>query len=195
MASRPSATLWTRMEIFQTSPNGKEWSNIFWYKQGAPVPLGNVQTDAIAIYSQVAGDLSALQHSSVTIQGASVVVNNNALSYGVEVYQAVVGLLANAITPEDVSAVVQRLSASPGPDTRGRIYISGIDTSLVNGSYLSTAGETAVDAFCFAENSPIAASVMYSPYIFGPKSAQFTALSVWNRVNLLATNRRRRPRF
>lgn len=194
MPSRP-AGLWVRMELFCNGTEGKEWSNIFWYKPAAPPPLGNYQTDAIAIYTYVSADLVTLMNSNTKCVGAVVVFNDGAFSYGVEVYQELPGTLNVHMVPEDVSLVVQRLSAAPSKDKRGRIFVAGLDSSMIEGSYLSPAGVTAAAAFAVNEATPIVGSVNYDPYVFGPKTGDFHLVTVWNPVQLLATNRRRRPRF
>lgn len=195
MSSRP-AGVWTRAEIYFVGNDTKEWSNIFWWKPGAATPVTDRVPDALTIITTLAGNFAPLQSATVKSIGGVVEFNDGTGTYGVDIYQDQVGSLMADPIPEDVSAVVQRLTATSGPSGRGRIFISGVDSSLAAGSYLSTAGVTAVAAFATNMGMPIGgATQMYAPYFFSATTSAFLAVMKWYPVNLLATARRRRPRF
>lgn len=197
MSSRPpTGTLWTRAEVFMTSSFAKEWSNIFWFQQSAAVGYTNYQSAADQIYSTINAALSVILTTGATIEGAQVVFNDGAGSYGIEVYNEISGSVAGNAVPEDVSAVVQRVTATPGKSGRGRIFFAGLPESFVNGSYLSTLGETAFGGLQGTLQAGIVSGgITFTPYFFSPKTGAFLPTTAFNYVSLLATNRKRRPRF
>lgn len=195
MASRP-AGIWVRVELFFNTVNGKEWSIIFWLKPAAFPTTGQQFDDAHDILVFLTNAFLPVTTADVTLVGTSTVFNDGTGSYGVEDYTSGVGSVAGNLVPEDVSLVVQRLTAAPGPTKRGRIFIAGIPESFVKGSYLSPTGETAFDALASTLNGPITAtSGNYDQYHFSPTDSSFTIVTRWQAVRLLATNRKRRPRF
>jgi len=197
MSSRPAlGVLWTRVEIYFVGPFQKEWSNIYWFQQSAAVGAANYESAAAAIYGQLAANHSNCMVTTATIEGAYISFNDGAGTYGVPVYAATPGTIAGNALPEDVSAVVQRLTATPGPDGRGRIFVAGLPESFSNGSYLNAAGLAALSAFALVLATGVTVgAVTFNPMFFSPKTDLLLAIILWNEIELLATNRRRRPRF
>lgn len=195
MQSRPTG-IFTRVEVFFNTKLGKEWSNIFWFKADGATPASEYVPDAQAIYDQLQTTLVDLTTTEVTVEGCVVVFNDGTGSYGVEVYQAHPGTVTATLIPEDVSAVVQRLTVTSGPSGRGRIFFAGLPETFVTGSYLSDVGATAFGAASadLQVDFP-GASVTYSPFFFSPTTGYFARVQNFIPVALLATNRKRRPRF
>lgn len=195
MTSRPFGA-WTRLEIYFNTSLGKEWSNIMWYKQSAAVSPGNFVSDANALMTAVQTLFGSVQATPVQSPGGTVTFNDGTSSYGVEVYTGGSGAISGLLMPEDVSAVVQRLTGAGGPTNRGRLFVTGLPETYGAGSYLSGPGLAALQAFAAASLTPINGSVVtYSPYLFSPKAMTYNQITNMVAVNLLATNRKRRPRF
>lgn len=195
MPSRPIGN-WTRLEVFFNGALSKEWSNIFWFIQSAMVPTADIKGDTALLKDYWANQAASVQSSSVSSIGCVATINNGTGSYSAEDYGAVPGTLMNDPIPEDNAVVVQRLSATAGPSGRGRIFVAGIDNSLVTGSYLNVAGTAAFTAIATALLMPVAgATVMYAPATFSPNTGNLLPITSWETVDLIGTNRRRRPRF
>lgn len=197
MPSRPAAGIkWVRLEVFFSTTLGKEWSNIFWFQMSGAGSVADYQNDAQPLMAAIQAALSPVGTPQVTSEGGVVTFNGGTGSYGVEVYNTVTGTETGDLVPEDVSCVVQRLSGTIGPSGRGRIFVAGIPQLHVLGSYLSTAGITAFGNLALALNSPVTpGAITYTPAFFSTTTGLFAVITEWNEVQLLATNRKRRPRF
>lgn len=195
MPSRPGG-LWVRAEIFFQTIYGKEWSNIFWYKPTL-IPTGaDLFTDAHTILVTLANIYALITTAEVTIVGAQILFNDGTGTYGVEDYTPTLGTVAGALVPEDISVVVQRNTSTAGASHRGRIFVAGIPASFVKGSYLSPLGQTDMGNFAAALVPDISGvTSTYKGYNFSPTGGHFEEVIAWQEVSLLATNRKRRPRF
>jgi hypothetical protein len=197
MPSRPGAgVMWTRVETFFQGSFAKEWSSIFWFLNSGAVAPADYKGDSLALHVAIVDAILPMMASTNECVGSSVVINNGAGSYGSEVYAEAPGSIVQTAIPEDVSLVVQRLTGNAGPSNRGRIFIAGLPETFVTGSYLSTVGLAAAATLVTALQTAVAGNVVtYTPATFSQKDGILTAVTSWFPVALLATNRRRRPRF
>lgn len=199
MPSRPTAGQWVRAEQF-VSGYDKLISNIYWYLADSIswVPGYDFQADASLINSTITAAVKPVLADNLTIIGTYVVFGQPTGSLGIDIYESVAGTApsGNAM-PEDVAVVVQKLTNNMGPSHRGRWYISGIPQSFTNGNYLSSGGLTAFATMTTALEAPIAGGGGgdYNIGTFSPKLGALSQITGFGHSGLIATSRRRRPRF
>lgn len=188
--------VWARVEMYFTGEE-KTWSMVFWYTGAGAFPSNyNQATAGNAFYAQLVSSLLPLLNQVVMTRGVYVIINNGAGSYGVKVYNTDAGTGSNSALPEDVAAVVQRISDTPGPSGRGRIYVSGVDNGLAVSSYLTPAGITAFNAWGVDVKAAVVdQGITWSPAVYSEKLNMLHAMSAVNTIALLGTIRRRRTSF
>jgi hypothetical protein len=150
MAVHYPAGPWIRSIIY--FQNGeRQFQNDLWFKVGAPPEEGtNINTVAAAVDTALLAKFGAVQNAECQYLGNTTYLNNGTYTISAETSHAAPGTLSNEILPSE-SAVVVRINA--GVATRkgaGRIFVGGVDSSMVTESKLSTAGTVAFAALCAA---------------------------------------------
>jgi hypothetical protein len=150
----------------------------------------------LAIFTALSDTLSATMNENTLLRGGEFFYNFGAGTFGVDVYDVISGTLTGGALPEDVAVLVQKITALGGKTNRGRWYLPGVDMSLVTGSYLNTAGQTAYTAFAVAAKTNVTdQGITYSPAHFSKSTASLVPIQNDPVVGLLATRRARRYRF
>jgi hypothetical protein len=199
MFSRPTAGQWVLAELYQSGYD-KLLSNLFWFKADGITfdSTFDYKGSGDAVIAALTNDIKGTLATTQTILGGSVLFGMPAGSYGVDVYQSQVGTgPAGSALPEDVAVVVQKNTDLLGPTNRGRWFFSGAPQAFANGNYLGSGGHTAFLALANLLNQPIVlpGGGSIPPATFSPKIGTLQAISACSPVALLATSRRRRPRF
>lgn len=192
---RPSG-IWARLEMYYVGLE-KQWSNVYWYTGAGTFPSNYNQVNAAQqMVGTLNGNLLNALATTTVSKGGYLIVNNGTGSYGVKYYNNSAGQDSTNSLPEDVAAVVQRISDTPGKSGRGRIYISGMSTDMANGSYTSQAGQTILVAYAANVYAAVTdQGITWSPAVFSEKTSSLHALSAVNPIALLGTIRRRRADF
>lgn len=194
--SRPVGP-WAYTEFFYKGME-KVWSNTFWWTlSGAFIPYAgsNPADDFVAAWGTV---IRPMMPSVCTLIGCRATINDGTEVVGYEKYTTLAG--TNASTdplPEDVAAVVQRISAEPGKSGRGRVFLSGLAQSMAQGSYWTAAGMLLLDAVSVFMEHDISDSTgnVWRPATYDRLDNVLNFINQANAVALIATARRRRSRF
>lgn len=199
MQSRPNAgTAWVRAVLYMNEDT-KEASNVFWFDPGFGyvISFSSLALDTHDLVLALKTALLPILSSSVTIRGGYVEWSDGGTAIGIQSYQPAAGGITGDALPEDVAAVVQKITAGSGPSYRGRWYFSGIPESFSTGSYLNTGtGKPAMILAAASLLAPLSiGSNTLTPAHFGPSTSSFGHIILTNEVDLLATRRRRRGVF
>lgn len=199
MHSRPTSGQWVRAEQYIQGYD-KLISNIFWFLADSVswVPGYDFQADAALISSTLAAQVKPILAVSNTIIGTYVLFGQPGGSLGLDIYESIPGTGPSGSSfPEDVAVVVQKLTNSMGPSNRGRWFFSGCPQIFGTGNYLTSGGLTAMATMTTAFAAPITAGGGGDYYHanFSPKLGTLAQITSFSHAGLLATARRRRPRF
>lgn len=196
--SRPVVGPWIRVVMY-LNEDTKEASNVFWFDPGFGfvINYGSLGSDSHDLVLAIKTGMEPVTGSSITIRGGYVEWSDGISSIGIQSYQPSPGGVSGDVLPEDVAAVVQKITGAPGPENRGRWYFSGVPESFTTGSYLNTGtGIPAYISFATFLQTPITlGSNTLTPSHFSPKTGNMNHITLANTVDLLATRRRRRGVF
>lgn len=122
--------------------------------------------------------------------------NDGLSTIGLDSYQGLAGEVTGTPMPEDVAAVVQKISGHPGPSGRGRWYFAGLPSSWADGSYLTAANITTINAqmTIIVANKMGQGQTLEAAH-FSPTTGQIYQIAAFETVALLGTRRRRRGPF
>jgi hypothetical protein len=191
----PAGT-WARIDFYYSGEE-KIWSNSYWYTSiSAFPPTWDQATAASTFYGAFSSALAGALANNLNLIGLNLTVHNGTNSYGLKLYQTTPGTAGSVALPEELAAIVQRLSDTAGKSGRGRFYFSGLSNDLVIGSYLSAAGVTAMLAIKnILTNAINDQTMVWSPAVHSRKTNALHALVSASVINLMGTARRRRSRF
>lgn len=199
MPSRPTLAQWCLVELYWTGYD-KLLSNLFWFDNSLITydPGFPYSSEAHSLVLALQTYMAPVMDASIISPGGYVEFHANGGTYGLPAYISKAGTAPSAVPmPEDVAVVVQKNGDSSGPTHRGRWFFSGVSNIFQSGSYLNNGGTTAFAALGVNLKTPIASvqSGDYNPATFSPKTGNLTVITACTVVHLLATARRRRPRF
>lgn len=188
---------WLFLELFFVGLE-KVWSNTFWYS--TPAGMGTYPTQATAedFYVAYSGIIANVMSANNFLIGSRTTINDGVDTVGYEYYHRTAGNISPPQQmPEDLAVVVQRIHHIAGKQNRGRIYVSGIDQSLITGSYLNATGTPLFAALATQMMAVINddAGNPWTPCVYDRKDNLIRPLNATAAVGLIGTSRRRRSRF
>jgi len=191
-------TPWVHAEFFSQT-NGKEMSNVFWFKPDGTTPpavYNWVSNLASAIQTAVEGAIAPFCSSGTIFRGTRVEVNLGLGTFSGEFYGSNPGTGGADAMPDDVALVVRKHTVHGGRSGTGRWRFGGLAESVCANSRLDTslvlpilAMETALIAVITSDG------VNYTPYHWSPTTVSFDQIFTAQTDYYLGTERRRRARF
>jgi hypothetical protein len=193
MAGPPG--VWGRARVF-CYMDQKEFSNEYYYtvSAGGPIPVTwDPYAAATAFNSAIAVPLRVLMGSNVGTVGTQFTYNDGTGSSATDYYSKVASVSSSLAIPEDASVVVQKKTGNHTRGGSGRWYFSGVDRVNVGGSYLTTSGVNAWQAFAVAlKTAVVDQGITWSPAHFSKKLGLLLPIINTPVISLLGTRRRRR---
>lgn len=188
--------VWCRAD-FMYGGNDQIWSNSFWYTgTGSFGSTWSATTFATAVYSHLKSALAAVMSDTNSLLGVYNLVSNGTNTIGTDLYNVTTGAVTGDALPLEVAVVVQRISDQPGKSGRGRVYLMGLDESMVSGNYIDPTKLSLFVAIANAMKSAVVdQSITWSPAVYTRKLNALHAIASTNVVSLCATHRATRPRF
>lgn len=160
---------WIRSLLF-FGDGEKQWSNDIWFKAtGSIPPTTNINTIAAAIDTAIATPIAGVMNSNSAYIGNTTYLNNGTFTASAETGNEISGTGTGSILPTEVSLIVRANSGVATRAGNGRIFLSGIDSTMVAESSLSVLGATNMLAVCTA---------LMGVTTLGPVACQF---AVWSR--------------
>lgn len=174
----------------------KPWLNDFWFHLTGTFPGGwNVKNAAIALENHFKTNIMAVMNSNVTFLGTDLLVNNAGVVATATTYTGASGALANNLVPTEVAAIVRMQTAAAGRVGVGRIFVSGLDSSIIDGGRLSAAGLTAFATLATTMQTSVTdQGITYVPAVYSRKGAILYNIVFCAADGPVGTQRNRRVR-
>lgn len=174
----------------------KPWLNDFWFSISGTFPGGwNVQNACIALENHFKTNMLATMNTIVEFLGTDLLVNNAGIVATGTTYGGLAGALNNSLVPTEVAAIVRMQSAAAGKTGVGRIFVSGLDSSMIDGGRLSTAGATAFATLVTTCQTAVTdQGVTYHPAVYSRKDNILYNIQYCLADRPVGTQRRRRVR-
>lgn len=174
----------------------KPWLNDFWFSVTGSFPGGwNVQNAAIALENHFKTNILALMAADVGFIGTDLLVNNAGIVATAATYTSANGSAGVSLIPSEVAAIVRMQTAAAGRVGVGRVFISGLDSSMIDGGRLSAAGLTAFATFATTMQTSVTdQGVTYHPAVYSRKGSILYNVVFAHADGPVGTQRRRRVR-
>jgi len=192
----PAGVNFSRLEMFFEG-KGKVFSNILWHTTLATFPgTWDIAAAAVAFSTAYANPLISVLSAQIDYLGCNFLVHNAGVARSSDHYESTPGSIATGDPlPDDVAAVVSRLTTTAGKSGRGRVYISGLDPSYVTENRLSSGGMTNLTTVATAWKAAITDQTMlWSPANYSRKTSAFHAATNFVVDPVTGTRRDRRTR-
>lgn len=175
----------------------KEMTNEVWFVPSAvPSNIAEVAVDANAIQLDLQSKFLGLMGMGISSVGAYFVCGTAAKGIGYKIYSVTESVSTNPPIAEEVAAIVSLEGGTIAAPRRGRLRISGIDSTFVDGSYLNGTGVTAATPLTEALTTDVhSGGTTYSPAIYSKKTNTLAKVEVASMAQLLGTARSRLARF
>lgn len=174
----------------------KPWLNDFWFSITGTFAGGwNVQNACVAIENHFRTNTLLVMNAAVEFLGTDLLVNNAGIVATGTTYGGQSGAVANNLVPSEVAAIVRLQSAAAGRSGVGRVFISGLDSSMIDGGRLSTAGATAFATLATTfQTSVTDQGVTYHPAVYSRKNNILYNVAYCTADRPIGTQRNRRVR-
>lgn len=106
------------------------------------------------------------------------------------------GLASGPPLPDNLNAVIRKISSQPGPSGRGRIRLPALPPSFVAGNDVTTTAATAYNALIAAwKTAVVDQGLTFTPAIFSAKDRAFYVIGDMQFDARVFTDRRRTSRI
>jgi hypothetical protein len=192
----PLTPPYAHVKLNWVSEGIKPYVNDFWFNITGSFPSNwNVANACLAIENHFKTVFCAPMNNEVKFIGTDLLVNNAGIVATSSTYTIVLGTLTNGLTPIEAAVVVRMQSAAAGRTGHGRIFLSGVDNSLIDGGRVGFPIDASLAAIATAMQTSVTdQGVTYHPGVYSRKdnliyNAVFCSVEV-----PLGTQRNRRTR-
>lgn len=174
----------------------KPWLNDFWFSITGVFPGGwNVNNACIAFENHFKTNMLNVMHTEVSLIGTDLLVNNAGIVATASTYTSLPGVGSTTMTPAEVAAIVRMQAAAAGRTGRGRIYISGLDSSLLLGGRIDPASLSLFSTIAtMCQTSVADQGITYHPAVYSRKDNILYNIQYCTAETPVGTQRRRRTR-
>jgi hypothetical protein len=185
---------WARVLWFNVG--AKTWTNDTWFTIASPPSGFDISAEATGLLTNIQPAWTACMNQEYGSLGLKLYVHNGTYTSSFEKYSPADGTLTNVALPEEV-AVIGALSADVATRAgQGRIFVAGLDSSMVDGNRPSTAGNTAVTNLLTQLNTQANWPTLNGLLSVWSRKENLVLSPVYPSVqSVLAALRPRRPRF
>jgi hypothetical protein len=143
MAVHYPAGPWIRSIMYFRSPDS-QWQNDLWFKVTGPVPGGvDINAVAAAVDTFLMNQFLAFMNEANSYVGNTTYLNNAVYTISAETIHSSFGAGTLVALPTEDAAIVRLDSGIATRSGNGRIFVSGLDSDMVDESRLSTDGVAA----------------------------------------------------
>jgi hypothetical protein len=174
----------------------KPWLNDFWFSVTGTFSGGwNVQNAAIALENHFKTNILAVMNTETQFIGTDLLVNNGGIVATASTYTTTSGALGTSATPIEVAAIVRMQSSAAGRSGHGRVFLSGLDSSLIDGGRIDSGSLTPFTTFATTcQTSVTDQGVTYHPAVYSRKNSILYNIQYCTVDLPLGTQRNRRTR-
>lgn len=178
------------------APGARDWLNDFWFNiTGTFSGSWNAATACLALENHYKTGMLNCMNAEVSFLGTDMLVNNGGIVATSSTYTTGSGTLAHSLVPIEVAAVVRTQSAAGGRTGRGRIFLSGLDSSSVDGGRLDPAALGPFTTLATAMQTSVTdQGVTYHPGVYSRKDNLIYNFQYCTAEIPLGTQRNRRSR-